>query len=459
MKNIVIIGGGLSGLATAYDLQQNAIRQNQSIQLTIIEKETRVGGKIWSHHHDGYLYETGANGFLTNKPATLELCKSLGLENKLLTSNDNARKRFVVSDGKLHKLPHGLLEFLKSDLLSGFAKFRIVAELFIKQRNGDSDESLASFAKRRLGSEAYHKLIEPMANGIFAGNPEEMSLKACFPRLYQLEHEHGGLLKGFLKLVKKHDDTSNAPDSHKAVLTSFIGGTQTLIAALYDAIGEDNIIRNDEVLQIYKACEKWAVTTKNHNLIADEVVFATPSYITANLLKDIDETLANKLLQIKYAPLAIVCLGFDLSNIKHDINGFGYLFANKEESPILGTLWESSIFVNRAPDNKILFRSMLGGASNLGVLSLSDVELYKKTQASLYKVMNIDILPEFKIIFRHENAIPQYQLNHCELVESIENLISKYQGLHLVGNAYHGVAINDCVYNAKKLANTIINSK
>ncbi|MDD3267337.1 MAG: protoporphyrinogen oxidase, partial [Burkholderiales bacterium] len=142
MEHIIIVGGGLSGLASAYYLQQESKKQGKPIQITIIEKEARVGGKIWSHHQDGYLYETGANGFLTNKPSTLELCKSLNLEKKLLVSNDNARKRFVVSDGKLHKLPHGLLEFFQSDLLSGFAKFRIVAELFIKQRDDASDESL-----------------------------------------------------------------------------------------------------------------------------------------------------------------------------------------------------------------------------------------------------------------------------------------------------------------------------
>lgn len=452
MEHIVIIGGGLSGLTTGFYLQQEAKKQNQQIRLTVVEKESRVGGKIWSHHQNGYLYETGANGFLTNKPDTLELCKLLNLDNKLLASNDNARKRFVVSDGKLHKLPHGLLEFLQSDLLSGFAKLRLVAELFIKQRTDCTDESLASFAKRRLGNEAYSKLIEPMANGIFAGDPENMSLKACFPRLYQLERDYGGLLKGFLKLVKKHDDNSNAPDSHKAILTSFSGGMQTIINALYDSIGENNIIRNDGVLQITQTNDEWAITTKNHTLLANKVIFATPSYVTAKLLESIDNALAHKLSQIKYSPLAVVCLGYDLDNIKSDTNGFGYLFANKEESPILGTLWESSIFMNRAPNNKVLFRTMLGGANNTGVLSLNDIDLYKKTQASLYKIMNIDISPEFKVIFRHQNAIPQYQLNHCELVADIENLLSKYQGLYLVGNAYHGVALNDCVANAKELA-------
>ncbi|MDD3267554.1 MAG: protoporphyrinogen oxidase, partial [Burkholderiales bacterium] len=305
---------------------------------------------------------------------------------------------------------------------------------------------------------AYQKLIEPMANGIFAGNPENMSLKACFPRLYQLEQEYGGLLKGFIKLVRKHDDNSNAPDSHKAVLTSFTSGTQTLTNALYDAIGEENIIRNDGVLDISFLNENWMITTKNHQFTASKIILSTPSYITSELLKNIDKSLSYKLSQIKYAPLAVVCLGFSLDNIKCDTNGFGYLFANKEESPILGTLWESSIFMNRAPNNKILFRSMLGGASNPDVLSLSDVELYKKTQASLYKIMSIDVLPEFKVVFRHENAIPQYQLNHCELVTDIEKLLINHRGLYIVGNAYHGVALNDCVSSAKKLANSIINA-
>lgn len=464
MEHIVVIGGGLSGLATAFNLKYLAEQNNRHLRISVIEKETTVGGNIRSYTDNGYLCEWGPNGFLTNKPHTQELCKKLAIYNDLLASNDNARKRFVYSNHKLHKLPHNQIEFLTNSLISITGKLRIAGELFVTAKKDGIDESLADFTQRRLGREALDKLIGPMANGIFAGNPETMSLQACFPRINQLETEYGGLLKAMLKLSKQHakakktGKVTSSPAGPGGVLTSFNNGIQVLTDSLYHAIGHDNVIRDKEVSNLTPELHnKWRIQfASNEELVADKIILATPAYVTSAILAKLNAELSAKLAAIQYSPLAVVCLGYALEQIEHDINGFGYLFANNEEQYVLGTLWDSSIFANRAPDGKLLLRSMLGGARNPLVLNLSDDELLAAVKASLVKTMNITIEPEMVKVFRHAKAIPQYNVGHSELVSKIEALVANYSGLYLTGNAYHGVGINDCTLAAENLAKKVL---
>src|SRR5512145_2509587 len=203
MKQAVIVGGGISGLAAAWLLRQQAQAQGLDLAITLLEKESRLGGKIWSIKEEGFLCEWGPNGFLDNKPQTLDLCRDLGADSRLLRSNDNARKRFIFSGGILNRLPENGPSFLKSRLISWPGKFRLAMEPFIPQYHGDADETLAAFGRRRLGEEALTKLIAPMVSGIFAGDPETMSLKSCFPRIAELEAEYGGLIKAMIRLAKK----------------------------------------------------------------------------------------------------------------------------------------------------------------------------------------------------------------------------------------------------------------
>lgn len=462
MEHIVVIGGGLSGLVTAFNIKHNAAGKNRQIKIIIIEKEHRVGGKIWSRFDSGYMCEWGPNGFLTNKPQTLELCNKLGISNSLLSSNDNARKRFVVSDGHLHKLPHSQLEFLTNSLISLRGKMRIACEVFINKRNANSDESLANFTRRRLGQEALDKLIAPMASGIFAGDPEYMSLQACFPRINQLEQQYGSLLKAMICLAKEHRKNkktgviSASPAGPGGVLTSFNNGTQELTDALYNAIGKDNVIHTNVTSIEQLSNLSWQIDCGNQTMFADKVVLATPAYAASQITHKLSPLLSQYFATIKYSPLAIVCLGYDAKKVRQDVNGFGYLFANNEEKYALGTLWDSSIFANRAPDDKILFRTMLGGAKFSNILNLSDNELKVYTEGTLSRVMGINIKPEFVQAYRHEKAIPQYNLEHKKLITKIENEISKFQGLFIVGNAYYGIGINDCVAAGEVIANKVI---
>lgn len=463
MRQVAIIGGGISALATAYILQEKAKKQNITLGVKVFEKENRIGGKIWSRREDDYLCEWGPNGFLTNKPQTLELCKSLGLSEQLLASNDNARKRFVYANGVLHKLPHNQIEFLTNSLITWRGKLRIAREFFVAKRDSKNDESLADFARRRLGDEALAKLIAPMAGGIFAGDPEQMSLQGCFPRIYQLEQEYGGLLKAMLRLTKQHrvekseGKISASPAGPGGVLTSFANGIQVLTDKLGSAIDAENIICGGAVTSLKRSpVGGWQILLKDQAYFADEVILSTPAYASANLVNSFAPKLANLLQQINYSPLAVVCLGYDASELGCDVQGFGYLLARGEEIPILGTLWDSSIFAKRAPNGKILFRTMLGGAVRPELLKLSDNEIQQLVQDSLAKIMKITAKPELVRIYRHEQAIPQYRVGHTQLVAQIMENATQFNGLHLNNNAYSGVGINDCVAAAYRMADKLI---
>lgn len=458
MKRIAIIGGGLSGLTSAFYILEKAKKLNVQIEITILEKNNRIGGKINSIQQDGYLCEYGPNGFLDSKPLTLELCKKLGLEHDLLKSNDNARKRFIVDNNQLFKLPHNQSEFLTNKLVSWRGKLRILTEYFIKPSQ-QKDESVASFVHRRLGQEALDKLITPMSSGIYAGNPEAMSLAACFPRMKQLEDKFGGLFKAMFAL-KKERKNSNSKTSFapSGVLTSFKNGIAVLTNKLAENIGYEKIHLGVEVSGIQKIQSQWNIKYAKdgsaNTLLVDELIIATPAYVAADLVNEFDDKLSALLNKIKYSPLSVVCLGFDLSKLNCDVNGFGYLFTqNNDNKFVLGTLWDSSIFINRAPDGKILFRSMLGGAINLDILNLTNEELINNTQNSLKQVLGITEQPEFSQVFNHKYAIPQYNVGHLDLVSQIEqHVIQNHMGLHLTGNAYRGIGINDCIENSHKLA-------
>jgi oxygen-dependent protoporphyrinogen oxidase len=457
MKQVIIVGGGISGLATAWILREKASEEGIDIGITLLEKENRLGGKIWSIKENGYLCEWGPNGFLDNKPQTLELCKALKADAKLLRSNDNARKRFIYSGGILNKLPENGSSFLKSSLISWPGKIRLAMEPFIPQYKGDADETLAAFGRRRLGEEALNKLIAPMVSGIFAGDPETMSLKSCFPRIAELEAEYGGLIKAMMRLAKKKkaDIAAGKAVASAAgpggVLTSFRGGIQDLSDILTAELGMTIIRSGEETLEIVKGgSAPWRVITKRGEYSADAVILATPAYASAALLKGAAPEISSLLGHIPYSSMTVACFGYDKEQINYDLSGFGYLVPKQEKLSTLGTLWDSSIFEGRAPEGKVLLRSMMGGACFPEYIRLSDAEVESRVRSDLEKTMGINAAPSFIQIFRHEKAIPQYTVGHGKRLEAIAALIGKQPGLVLTGNSYRGIGLNDCVAAAHR---------
>ena len=311
MTRIAIVGGGISGLATAYAIEHVAAARGLKVETVVLEKNTRLGGKIESIKDEGYLCEWGPNGFLDNKPMTLDLCDRLGIRGQLARSDDNARKRFIYSGGELHRLPENGPSFLRSNLLTWGGKFRLAKEFWIPKREDDSDETLAEFGRRRLGPEALDKLIAPMVSGIFAGNPETMSLKSCFPRIYELEQTYGGLLRAMLMLArqKKAERKAGKQVASAAgpggVLTSFIGGIQELTDAVAEAL-DGQIRLGVEVAALTKKSGGFEITlTDGEKLDTELVVAAVPAYALANMVEEMSVVMSDVLRAIPYAPIAI----------------------------------------------------------------------------------------------------------------------------------------------------------
>ncbi len=456
MTRVVIVGAGISGLATAYAVEQLAKQAELEVETLVVEKQQRTGGKIWSIQEEGYLCEWGPNGFLDSKPMTLDLCQKLGISDQLLRSNDNARKRFIYSEQTLHRLPENGPSFLKSKLISWPGKLRLACEPLVAKRTDPSDETLAEFGRRRLGTEALNKLISPMVSGIFAGDPETMSLKSCFPRIYELEQEHGGLIKAMVKLAKKKRAEQKAGKvvasaaGPGGVLTSFERGIQQLSDGAQAALNGE-LKTGSAVLKIEPKQGGYLLRLESgEQLEADIVVTASPSYAVAGMLDECNAKAAELLRQIPYATMNVVCFGYQRERIDFDLNGFGYLTPKAEGRSTLGTLWDSSIFPNRAPQGKVLLRSMMGGATNMAAIDLSDDEVKARTMADLRQIMGVTAEPEFVRIFRHSHAIPQYTRGHAARLQALDEALTKNPGLILTGNAFYGVGLNDCV-NASNL--------
>jgi len=462
MTRIAIIGAGISGLATAYALEQLAAGAGLAVETVVLEKEDRTGGKIWSIREEGFLCEWGPNGFLDNKPMTLELCDRLGVRERLLRSDDNARKRFIYSEGALHRLPENGPAFLRSNLISWPGKGRLACEMFIPPRRDGSDETLAAFARRRLGEEALDKLIAPMVSGIFAGDPETMSLKSCFPRIHQLEQEYGGLIKAMVKLAKKKKAEIKAGKAVASaagpggVLTSFVAGIQELTDSTAGAVaGEvrtgaavDAIVRRDGGFELRLA--------DGTTLEAEVVVSAAPAHALAAMVDGLDGAMAALLREIPYASMNVVCFGYEREKIARDLDGFGYLIPKKEGKAILGTLWDSSIFPNRAPQGRVLLRSMMGGATNPGAIDLAESEVKRRVMIDLKEIMGIAAEPDFVRIFRHQRAIPQYTAGHSRRLLALDERLAASAGLFLTGNAFFGIGLNDCVHSSNQIATRVV---
>jgi oxygen-dependent protoporphyrinogen oxidase len=448
---LVIIGGGISGLSLAYFLTE----RDPSLDVLVFESEKKAGGKIWTDRAKGFLCEGGVNGFLDNRPRTLDLAAKLALTP--VRSNDNARKRYIYSEGKLHMLPESPASFFSSNLLSLYGRLRIVWEIAVP-KGGGNDETLANFARRRLGREAFEKLIDPMASGIYAGDPEKMSLKSCFPRIFDLESNYGSLIRALMKLKREARKTGKkVGPGPGGVLTSFYDGMEVFIRALKTFLG-DRLKTESRVISIDKKGDIYTVFfSDNSKIEAERVVLATPAHATAEIVKDFDKKLSTVTGDIPYPPVSVVCLGYMKSKIKQSLDGFGFLVPKREDRSILGTLWDSSIFPNRAPEGHVLLRSMLGGARATALALQDNDRLAHTVMQELETIMNIKTQPDFVKAYIHEKGIPQYISGHGKRLETIDTIVNGHTGFYITGNSYRGIGVNDCIENSYKLAERIFN--
>jgi oxygen-dependent protoporphyrinogen oxidase len=462
-KNVVVVGGGLSGLSAALEVRRVAQDRGLPVKVTVLERDDHVGGKIGSVRKDGFLCETGPNGFLDNKPATMALVGRMGVEDKLLKSNDDARKRYVFCDGRLQRIPEDPVSFATSELMSIRGKIRLAAEMFLPQGEPGVDETVAQFVRRRLGQEALDKLIDPMAAGVYAGDPSMMSLQSCFPKVAMIEQQFGGLLRGMLamqKMAKARGQEGPQSAGPTGVLWSFGDGTVELPKMIADKLAqfdEGSVRTSTSAVALDREGSGWTVKTdKGDTLAADAVVLAAPAYDAAVLVRPHLEEGAKMLSNIPYVPTAIFCIGYNREDIEMPLDGFGFLIPTKEGRQILGSLWSSSIFASRAPDGKVLFTLIVGGARNPELVGLSDDELEKVCRAELQVTMGIKAAPVFSFASKWARAIPQYMVGHAERVAKLEAQVAALGGLHLGGNSFYGIGINDCTARAEVLGPMVV---
>lgn len=448
MRRVVIIGGGISGLAAAHRL----IELNPSLHLTLIEASARLGGTLLTDRRDGFLLERGPDSFITEKPEAVALAKRLGLESRLIETNKNHRRSFIVRNGRLRPVPEGfqllapsrIWPFITSDIFSLAGKARMAADLFLprKNTNGVADESLASFVRRRLGREALERMAQPMVGGIYTADPETLSLRATLPRFLDMEKDHRSLILAMLRKARAQSGTSGA---RYGLFLSFDEGMGVLVEALKKKIDRCEIKLNTKVTAIERG-RGWKIATDKEDPIeADAICLAVPAYVSAQILSNLDQKLAAQLNQIKYASTATINFAYPRSAIQHPLDGFGFVVPFVEKRSLIACTFSSVKFPGRAPDNHVLLRAFAGGALQPEIFALEEAKIVKRVETDLRELLGITAKPLFAEVSKWHNSMPQYEVGHLDRIASIESFVRELPGLTLAGNAYRGAGIPDCI--------------
>lgn len=435
MKKVCIIGGGISGLTTGFLLKR------KGLAVTLFEKSDALGGNIQTITRDGYTIEQGPNSLL-KAPRLIDLVRLLNIEDKVIAADENANKRYILSGGKLEAM--GVKSFF-----NGYFSLKTILSLarepFVRSKSPEN-ESVAEFVTRRISSEFLDKAIDPFVSGVYAGDPNNLSMRSAFPKLFEMERDHGSLIAGtFLRKTEK-------PDPNFPKTFSFKGGLKTLIDALAKELG-DSVKLSTGVEKIENLTNgKYSVNGEEF----DAVVISTPSYIAGELIKDCDENLAKTLAEVNYPQVAVVVFGVKSEKIKKTLDGFGFLIPSKEKRPILGTLFHSAVFPERSPKDFQLLMTFVGGVRRGEQLdNQTDEELKNLVREQLSEILGLTDEPDFVHIKRWKRAIPQYRVGYEEVTEKIAEFEKQNAGLYFRSNFYRGISMSDCVKNSFETAENI----
>jgi oxygen-dependent protoporphyrinogen oxidase len=462
---VVVLGGGVAGLASAYALEHSA-DEAPPIAVTVLEAADEVGGNLRTTRDGGFTVEWGPNGFLDSEPATLALAARVGLGGEVLRSEDAARRRFIFHGGKLREVPVSPAGFLGCDLFSARAKARVLGEVLVPRRSGlglaaedpATDETVHAFGVRRLGRDFAEVMLDPMVRGITGGDSRRVSLAAAFPRMVELEREYGSLFRALAAVGRQRgreqreagkrpgDDTpSPAP---KGVLTGFRAGMTTLPGAIAAQL-RGPVLTGWPVAAVTLEDDGWWVTAADgrHEGPFAAVVDASPAHAAAT--HQSDPEVRSLLAGIRYNPLVVVAVAFDRAQVRHALDGFGMLTPSGERRPLLGVLWDSSTWQHRAPAGKHLLRCMSGDPA---WLELSDDEIVRRTTAELDRIYGVTVGPERAWVFRHRRAIAEYEVGHLARLAALDRALVRTPGMFLVGSSYRGIAVNACLKEAAPTA-------
>jgi protoporphyrinogen/coproporphyrinogen III oxidase len=441
--DVAIVGGGIAGLAAAYELR----KRGTSVQ--VLEASSRPGGVITTERVDGWVIDGGPDSMLVQKPAAVALCRELGLGDRLI-STLTPRTAYIQRDGRLHPLAEGSflgfpLRFsalARSSLFTIGGKLRLASELLIPGHRGDEDESIGAFVRRRFGEEAVDYLAEPLLAGIHAGDVEELSMRALFPRLLEAEHQAGSVLRAFRAM--------HVTPSPQGAFVSLPGGTGELIDTLVATM--PGILRTQARVTELRRAEALILETSAGRVEARAVILAVPAYVAGSLLRAFDTTLAAYCDAVPYASTATVAFGYRREQIAHPMQGSGFVVPRVERSPLLAGTWVTSKWPGRAPDGHVLLRGFLGGGRDPQRLEDTDDELIETAREELTTLLGISGPPVITRLFRWTRQSPQYEVGHLQRVAAIDDHLASLPGVFMTGSGFRAIGIPDCIADARATA-------
>ena len=451
-KKIVIIGAGISGLTTAYLLHK------EGYDVIVLEQKEKVGGSIETISEDGFLFDRGPNSGLETTPIIKQLVEDLHLEDQFVYANKEGNKRYILRNDELHALPMSPPAFLKTKLFSGKAKLRLVGEPFIGRSKDGYYQSIAEFVTRRLGKEFLDYAINPFVAGVYAGRPEELSVKSAFPKLYALEEDYGGLIIGTIRSIRKRKKSKEV-SKQSAKMFSFKDGMIVLPEAIKRNLGK-HVYTGVEVLSVRKTSEDiYGVTYREGEqtltLLADAVLSTVPAYQASEIFGSFDEKLVKHLNDIYYPPVLVLYLVYKRKDVGQALDGFGFLIPEKEEKSFLGAIWSSVIFPNRSDDTKAAFTLFIGGSRDAGFVDDVEQNVIDRARREFELIMKISAEPVLIAKRFWPKAIPQYNLGYVEHENFFDHFEKDNKGIFLGGNYRGGISIGDCIKNAELVANKI----
>jgi oxygen-dependent protoporphyrinogen oxidase len=461
---LTVIGGGVAGLAAAHRAVELARERHLDLDLTVLEARERPGGTIATEHVDGFLVESGPDSFISEKPWALGLCRRLGVEDRLVRTDDRFRRTFVWHRGRLHPLPDGfqllaptrITPFVTSSLFSWPGKLRMALDLVLPRGGSGGDETLGAFVRRRLGREALERVAQPLVAGIYTADPDELSLGATMPRFLELERKERSVILALWRANRRAPMTGTS-GARWSLFVTFAGGMSELVDALVGRLPAGSVRVKQRVSALERRADRWRVAlVDGEALEADRVVVATESHAAARLLRYVDPQLGALLGEIAYTSAATVSLGYRRADVPHPLDGFGFVVPHSEGRALLAGTFSSVKYPGRAPEGFVLLRAFVGGALGADALRDDDDEIVARARRELADALGVVAEPVLTRVHRHPASMPQYRVGHLDRVAAIEHKLEGLPGLALAGAAYRGVGIADCVHAGEVAAELLL---